>query len=222
MARAINADEYINFTDVDGVYSLSPKICESKTIKEISFDGVRQLGEFGTSVLHEDSVLPLVGTKTKIRLRNTFNEGASGTLIYGECKDEPFAVACKNGLNYFIAKKRGEGYELANRFAEKRLKVLFLCSDMDRFEVCFRGEFDCEEFSRQIVVDFYSDTREIVVYYIAESDEGKSLVANLLKEVDVKILSSVKSGYYLVVEDKNRERINEKIKEFQGKMKSEK
>ena len=49
MARAMNADEYINFTDVDGVYSLSPKICESKIIKEISFDEVRKLGEFGAS-----------------------------------------------------------------------------------------------------------------------------------------------------------------------------
>ena len=99
---------------------------------------------------------------------------------------------------------------------------MFLCSDKDRVEVCFSGEFDCEEFSKQNAVDFYCEGREVSVYYISESEEGKEIVSRLVKEVDVKLLSSVKSGYYLVVDDKNREGINKKLRILQENIKGEK
>ena len=133
VAKGLKAQEYLNFTDVDGIFSFSPSLGKSEPIKEISFDTVRLLGEFGLSVLHPASVLPLYGTDAKIIVKNTFNKNSSGTVIKEKIDSEPFAFAIKRNCYFIKMVKRGNGYTLNKSIYSEENKIIFLnCSQISR------------------------------------------------------------------------------------------
>lgn len=82
VARAVNADVYENFTDVDGFMMTDPKIVKDPAVMElVTYDQLRALSYMGASVLHEDSIYPVMFSGIPINIRNTFNSSGSGTLI---------------------------------------------------------------------------------------------------------------------------------------------
>lgn len=142
IARGIKADEYHNFTDVDGICRIDPKIAGKEyLIDEISFSEVRRLAEFGAGVLHGDSVLPLFGTGARIIVRNTFSDSFCGTVVK-ENAAPTFCAAIRSGYKYVKARSFGGGYGL---FAKSGRAVL-IRSDADYAEaVCESDVFSGAE-----------------------------------------------------------------------------
>jgi aspartate kinase len=84
-AEAIDAIEYENWTDVDGIFSTNPNIIESPyQIPALTYKEMRELSYIGFNVLHEEAVKPVLKKKIPIRLRNTNNLKNEGTLIVAE------------------------------------------------------------------------------------------------------------------------------------------
>ncbi|MFH1761540.1 MAG: aspartate kinase, partial [bacterium] len=82
LADAVDASEYENWTDVDGIFSANPKIIPSPAqIKCLTYREMRELSYMGFNVFHEDAVTPVIRKKIPIRLRNTNNTANPGTLI---------------------------------------------------------------------------------------------------------------------------------------------
>ncbi len=82
VARAVKADVYENWTDVNGFMSADPRIIsDPKQIDIISYRELRELSYMGASVLHEDSIFPLRNTGIPILIKNTMNPKAKGTTI---------------------------------------------------------------------------------------------------------------------------------------------
>lgn len=118
VARALRADVYYNFTDVDGFYDSDPKRNPSASVlPEISFDNARRLGEFGAGVLHPDSVLPLVGTGISVRVENTFRK-AIGTTVKEECKSDCRAAAFLPDCFFVRLRTPGKGRTFLKKCAE--------------------------------------------------------------------------------------------------------
>lgn len=81
-ARAVKADLYENWTDVEGIMSADPRIIDHpRPVKYISYRELRELSYMGASVLHEDAVFPLKNTGIPIRVCSTMNPEAEGTYI---------------------------------------------------------------------------------------------------------------------------------------------
>ncbi|MCR5795643.1 MAG: aspartate kinase [Solobacterium sp.] len=105
IARAIGADLYENWTDVDGIMSADPRIIDNpKKIDVISYRELRELSYMGASVLHEDAVLPVRKVGIPIQLRNTMNPEAAGTMIVsrtpaGTVKHAVTGIAGKKGFS---------------------------------------------------------------------------------------------------------------------------
>ena len=85
LAEALDAVEYENWTDVDGIFSANPNTVEHPLqIPALTYKEMRELSYIGFNVLHEEAVRPVMRKKIPIRLRNTFNLDNPGTLIVSE------------------------------------------------------------------------------------------------------------------------------------------
>ena len=59
IAEAINASEYENWTDVDGIFSANPEFVPSpKQIPALTYKEMRELSYMGFNVFHEEAVKP--------------------------------------------------------------------------------------------------------------------------------------------------------------------
>src|SRR5713226_6984186 len=82
IAHAVDADELVIWTDVDGIYTANPsESAEAHLLHELSYDEAHALAAGGAKVLHA-KVLPLAAeTEIVVWVRNTFNPQARGTRI---------------------------------------------------------------------------------------------------------------------------------------------
>ena len=82
VARAVLADVYENWTDVDGFLMADPRIVrDPKRIDTISYVELRELSYMGASVLHEEAIFPVKQARIPIHVLNTNNPSAAGTWI---------------------------------------------------------------------------------------------------------------------------------------------
>lgn len=116
VSRAVNADIYENWSDVSGYYSVDPTIInEPMKIKMLSYDELRRLSVWSSSVIHRDTILPLLGSKTVINVRNSFSPADNGTAIYPsiETKREVIGIGGKRHLRYLSVEKMGISNEIS-------------------------------------------------------------------------------------------------------------
>ena len=82
LANFLDAEELQNYTHVSGIYTADPSLVpDAKQIRELSFSEANELANFGTSVLHAKTIIPLVEKNINLRILNTFNANDEGTLI---------------------------------------------------------------------------------------------------------------------------------------------
>ena len=82
LAKALDAEELEIWTDVSGMYTANPKLVrQAKPITHISYHEAMELSHFGAKVLFSPTIQPVLEKQIPIRIKNTFDTEASGTLI---------------------------------------------------------------------------------------------------------------------------------------------
>jgi homoserine O-acetyltransferase len=82
LANYLDAEELQNYTHVNGIYTANPDLVpDAKKIEELSFSEANELANFGTTVLHAKTIIPLLEKNIALRILNTFNTDDKGTLI---------------------------------------------------------------------------------------------------------------------------------------------
>lgn len=100
IGAAIHAEEIQIWTDIDGMHNNDPRaVKKTVPIAELTFDEASELAYFGAKILHPSTIVPAQKMGVPVRLKNTLDENAPGTLISdkgtaGEIK----AVAAKDGI----------------------------------------------------------------------------------------------------------------------------
>ncbi|HXI00884.1 MAG TPA: aspartate kinase [Sphingobacteriaceae bacterium] len=100
IGAAINAEEVQIWTDIDGMHNNDPRVVKgTKPIARLSFDEAAELAYFGAKILHPQSVFPAQKYKIPVRLLNTMQPSAPGTLIASESeKGKIKSIAAKDGI----------------------------------------------------------------------------------------------------------------------------
>ncbi|MCX2452225.1 aspartate kinase [Pedobacter sp. PLR] len=100
IGAAILAEEVQIWTDIDGMHNNDPRIVKgTKPISHLSFDEAAELAYFGAKILHPQSVFPAQKYKIPVRLLNTMEPSAPGTLISSESeKGKIKSIAAKDGI----------------------------------------------------------------------------------------------------------------------------
>ena len=82
LGGALDADEVIIWTDVNGVLTADPRLVPSaRTIPEISYREAAELAHFGAKVLHPKTLRAVTQSGIPVWIRNTFEPEHPGTKI---------------------------------------------------------------------------------------------------------------------------------------------
>jgi len=145
VADAVNALEYENFTDVNGILSANPKIVSNpEQIDALTYREMRELSYMGFGVFHEEAVKPVMKKKIPIRLRNTHNIENHGTLIaFERILNEKSVVGisaasgfCSFNLQKFLMNREvGYGRKLLEIFEDFGLSYEQCPSGVDNISV---------------------------------------------------------------------------------------
>jgi aspartate kinase len=92
-AAAVNSDELIVWTDVDGVMTTDPRVDKrAQVLPYVSYQEVGELAFYGAKVLHPKTVQPVLDKSIPIRVCNTFNPSYPGTLIGEQGEPTPTVI----------------------------------------------------------------------------------------------------------------------------------
>lgn len=100
IGAAINAEEIQIWTDIDGMHNNDPRIVKKTVpISELTFDEASELAYFGAKILHPSTIVPAQKRNVPVRLKNTMDEKAFGTIITEKGTEGSFkAVAAKDDI----------------------------------------------------------------------------------------------------------------------------
>ena len=97
---AIVAEEVQIWTDIDGMHNNDPRIVKKTfPIRELTFEEAAELAYFGAKILHPSTITPAKMKGVPVRLKNTMEPSAFGTLIADKTSDREIkAIAAKDNL----------------------------------------------------------------------------------------------------------------------------
>ncbi len=124
IAYALDADTYENWTDVNGVYEVDPRIIKkASAIDRLTFKEIRLLSSKGFNVFHLDAMLKCRDRKIPIHIRNTNEPSAAGTLILNERvpEEDVVGIARLDNMSYIYLEKDMLGEEIG--FTAKLLQI---------------------------------------------------------------------------------------------------
>ena len=100
IAAAINATVCEIWTDIDGMHNNDPRVVKKTVpVEQLSFDEAAELAYFGAKILHPASIWPAQSYKIPVKLLNTMQPSAKGTLITQEAGSVGVkAVAAKDNI----------------------------------------------------------------------------------------------------------------------------
>ncbi|RCH56394.1 aspartate kinase [Mucilaginibacter hurinus] len=100
IGAGIRSEEVQIWTDIDGMHNNDPRVVQgTKPIAQLSFDEAAELAYFGAKILHPQSVFPAQKYKIPVRLLNTMDPQAKGTLITNDSeKNKIKSIAAKDGI----------------------------------------------------------------------------------------------------------------------------
>lgn len=100
VGAAIGADEIQIWTDIDGMHNNDPRVVDkTEAVHQLNFEEASELAYFGAKILHPTCVQPAKYAGIPVRLKNTMDPEADGTiidnvLVRGKIK----AVAAKDNI----------------------------------------------------------------------------------------------------------------------------
>ncbi len=93
IAAALDAEILEIWTDVDGFMTADPRVIKTAyTINELSYVEAMELCNFGAKVIYPPTIYPVCIKNIPIRVKNTFNPEAPGTIIKDKIDDDSKAI----------------------------------------------------------------------------------------------------------------------------------
>ena len=213
VGAALQADEIQIWTDIDGLHNNDPRIVDGTSpVRHLHFEEAAELAYFGAKILHPTCILPARYANVPVRLLNTMEPNAPGTLIdnvsdSGEIK----AVAAKDSI--VALKIKSSRMLLAHGFLRKvfeifesyRTSIDMICTS----EVGVSLTIDDTRYLNEIVHDLKKygtvsvDLDMCIICVVGDMDWSnrgfESRVMNALKSIPVRMVSYGGSNYNISI-----------------------
>ncbi len=175
LAAALAVEVYENFTDVDSVYPVDPRLVPevNKGIPEMTYREMRELSYAGFGVFHDEAVLPAIRAAVPINIRNTNRPNEPGTMVVQTRVTTPgrvIGVASSRGFGtifvekYLMNREIGFVARLLAILADEGLSFEHIPTGVDSVSVLlrdslFRADIKARVFARikeELAPDFVS------------------------------------------------------------------
>jgi aspartate kinase len=203
IAAAVHASVCEIWTDINGMHNNDPRIVKNtKPIQHLCFDEAAELAYFGAKILHPASIWPAQHFNFPVKLLNTMEPEAPGTLIEGFSDSEGVkAIAAKDNIT--AIKIKSSRMLLAYGFLRKIFEVFekYQTSiDMvTTSEVAVSLTIDNDTFLKEIIkelemfgsieIDRNQTIVSIVGYHISKTENLLAKVFDSLTEIPVRMVS---------------------------------
>jgi aspartate kinase len=180
VAAASNASVCEIWTDIDGMHNNDPRIVnKTVAIEQLSFDEAAELAYFGAKILHPTCIWPAQQENVPVKLLNTMQPDAPGTVITKEAGSVGVkAVAAKDGI--IAIKIKSSRMLLAYGFLRKVFEVFEKYkTSIDMIttsEVAVSVTIDSDLFLEDIV-------RELEPFGTVDVDKGQTIVSIVGNEI---------------------------------------
>ena len=106
IGAAVDAEEIQIWTDIDGMHNNDPRVVNhTSPVRQLNFEEAAKLAHFGAKILHPCCIRPAKESNIPVRLLNSFEPSALGTLISNTAeKGRIKAVAAKDDITYIKIK----------------------------------------------------------------------------------------------------------------------
>ncbi len=100
IGAALNVSEVQIWTDIDGLHNNDPRyVEETHPISHLTYNEAAELAYFGAKILHPQTISPVVGKDIPVRLKNTFDPEAPGTIISNKTYQKGLkAISAKDNI----------------------------------------------------------------------------------------------------------------------------
>lgn len=100
IGSTLRAEEIQIWTDIDGMHNNDPRVVEGTSpVRQLNFEEAAELAYFGAKILHPTCIQPARYAGVPVRLLNTMDPSAPGTIINNEMKEGSIkAVAAKDNI----------------------------------------------------------------------------------------------------------------------------
>lgn len=231
LGAALKAEEIQIWTDIDGMHNNDPRIVDKTyPIRHLHFEEAAELAYFGAKILHPTCIQPAKAMNIPVRLLNTMEPSAPGTLIDNRSElDRITAVAAKDNIT--AIKIKSSRMLLAHGFLRKvfeifetyRTSIDMICTS----EVGVSMSIDNTQHLNEILTELKkygtvtTDSDMCIICVVGDMDwenlgfESKALDA--LSDIPVRMISYGGSNYnisFLIKgEDKKRalQALNDKL-----------
>ncbi len=222
ISAAVNASVCEIWTDIDGMHNNDPRIVKNtKPIKHLSFDEAAELAYFGAKILHPASIWPAQYFKFPVRLLNTLDETAYGTLITSESDSEGVkAIAAKDFITAIKIKSTRMllAYGFLRKIFEVFEKYKTSIDMVTTSEVAVSLTIDNDAYLSEIIkelemfgkinVDTNQTIVSIVGYHISKTENVLAKIFSSLSEIPIRMVSFGGSSHNIsiLVSHENKEK----------------
>ena len=207
LAAAVCADVYENFTDVDSVYPVDPRIVPevSEGIPTMTYREMRELAYAGFGVFADEAVIPAVKARIPINIRNTNHPSEPGTMIQQSRRVVPGTVVgiasaddfCNIVVEkYLMNREVGFGRRLLQVLEDEGISYEHMPSGVDSQCIVVKGKVLPNEaehkvvqaIKRELKPDFVAVERDITILMVVS--EGMCYTPGMLAKACLALASA--------------------------------
>lgn len=229
IGAALPADEIQIWTDIDGMHNNDPRVVDkTDAIHQLNFEEAAELAYFGAKILHPTCVQPAKYAGVPVRLKNTLDPHAEGTIIDNVLiKGKIKAVAAKDNIT--AIKIKSSRMLFATGFLRKIFEIFEAYQtpiDMiTTSEVGVSMSIDSSAHLNEIVDELKKygtvtvDTDMCIVCVVGDLDWSnlgfETLVLDAMKEIPIRMISYGGSNYNIsfLIKEADKKRALQKLSE---------
>jgi aspartate kinase len=230
IGAAIHADEIQIWTDIDGMHNNDPRyVADTKPVRHLHFEEAAELAYFGAKILHPTCILPAKLNNIPVRLLNTMQPEAQGTLISNTTeKGKIKAVAAKDNIT--AIKIKSGRMLLATGFLRKVFETFENYQTPIDMVTTSEVGVSCTIDNRKRLDEIVDDLKKygtvsvddnMVIICVVGDMEWENLgfeasIVNALKDIPVRMISYGGSNYNvsLLVKSGDKERALRALSDF--------
>jgi len=190
IGMCLDVDEVWIMTDVDGLLTANPKLYpNAKTIPQLSYDEAAEMAIMGAKGMHPRALDPARTANIPVRIKNTFNPEAEGTLINKDIivktneitkavtSIDELAMVTLSGMN--MVGNPGTAGEIFGVLGRNNVNIIMISQSISEANITFLIK--------------NNDVRK-AVSVLQVSLLGKSTVTNISSDDSVSVISIVGAG----------------------------
>lgn len=222
VGAVLPADEIQIWTDIDGMHNNDPRVVDkTEAVRQLNFEEAAELAYFGAKILHPTCVQPAKYAGIPVRLKNTLDPGAEGTIINNEVLHNKIkAIAAKDKIT--AIKIKSSRMLLATGFLRKVFEIFeSYQTPIDMIvtsEVGVSMSIDNDSHLEEIVDELKKygtvtvDTGMCIVCVVGDLDWNnvgfETLVTDAMKNIPVRMISYGGSNYNIsfLIKEEDKQR----------------